>query len=621
MSTYRPNSNEVDFNIPPTGYVAFDAASLKDLIVERLNESGVFSDQNYEGSNLNAVIDIIAYTYHTLMFYLNNTSNESLFSESQIYENMNRIVKSLDYKPVGYQTPTLTINATATNLLPVKTYTIPRYSYIDISGTQYSFNRDITFTKTIAEEEEALAEIADNILLYQGEFIEYPSYDAAGEEFETLTLVPGEGELIDHFNIFVYVKEGGEGGTIYEYEKTSSLFFETPTSRKCEVRLNENKRYEIKFGNTITGRKLAEGDIVYIYYLNSSGEPGQVSENVVVNVPTLLFTSTQFDSVKGSVHVKGEGIEYVSQGDLDNVLVSSGQASSLFSLGETVSDIRENAPKTFNSQYRLVTLSDYESYIKTNFSNFIVDAKALNNTQYLDTHIKYYYDLGLANPKLESRVLLNQVQFASSCDFNNIYIYAVPRLQKTSTLAQRNNFLTSAQKELISNSISETKTCTSEAIIVDPAYVAVDIAARGSEATLTPAIADNTVLTIVQEDVSRANPDDIVEKIATIFTSYFDIQTTKIGSVINVSSIVNDILNISGVSSFYLTRLDEPTVAVEGLSLLVWNPVYETQDITLISQNLQLPSFKYPFFNNLASLTKKIKIVRQAQALVTTSNY
>ena len=36
------------------------------------------------------------------MFYLNNTSDEALFSEAQIYENMNRVVKSLDYKPVGY---------------------------------------------------------------------------------------------------------------------------------------------------------------------------------------------------------------------------------------------------------------------------------------------------------------------------------------------------------------------------------------------------------------------------------------------------------------------------------------------------------------------------------------
>ena len=612
MSKYRPNSDEADFNIPPTGYVAFDATSLKELITERLTDSAVFSDQNYEGSNLNAIIDVIAYTYHTLMFYLNNTSNETLFSEAQIYENINRIVKSLDYKPVGYQTSTLTINAVGTEELAVKTYTIPRYSYIDINGTIFSAVNDITFTKTIAAEQ-SLTEIDDNVLLYQGLFVEYPEYSATGEDMETLTVVPSDNEQIDHFNIYVYVKEGGEAGTIYPYEKTTSLFFERPTSRAVEVRLNENKRYEVKFGNNITGRKLNEGDIVYIYYLNSSGTVGQISENTVTNIPLIDFTSQQLDSIKSSLHVKGEGIEYTVQSELDNILVSSTQPSSLFYSGETVENIRENAPKTFNSQYRLVTLEDYENYIKTNFSNFIVDVNAVNNTQYLDTHIKYYYDLGLSNPRLESRVLLNQVQFANSCDFNNIYLYAVPRLQQTSTLAQRNNFLTTAQKELITNSLNSTKTCTSETIIMDPVYVTVDLGLRHTETTLTPSVADNTVLYIVQEDISRANSDDIIEKTISVFKEYFNIQNTKIGSIIDISGISSSILNINGIATFYLSRTDHPGTISEGLSLIVWNPVYDTQDIKLISQNLQLPSFKYPFYNNLEGLTNKIKIIKQSQ--------
>ena len=31
-----------------------------------------FTDQNFEGSNISGLIDILAYTYHTLMFYLNH---------------------------------------------------------------------------------------------------------------------------------------------------------------------------------------------------------------------------------------------------------------------------------------------------------------------------------------------------------------------------------------------------------------------------------------------------------------------------------------------------------------------------------------------------------------------
>ena len=80
------------------------------------------------------------------IFYLNQTSNEGLFTEAQIYENINRIVKQLDYKPIGHQTSTLSFSSTATNL-DKNIYTIPRFSFIEVGGVRYSFNDDVTFSK------------------------------------------------------------------------------------------------------------------------------------------------------------------------------------------------------------------------------------------------------------------------------------------------------------------------------------------------------------------------------------------------------------------------------------------------------------------------------------------
>jgi hypothetical protein len=93
--------------------VAFDATTLKDFIIQRLNENEKFTDQNYEGSNLAAIIDIIAYSYHVLLFYLNNTASEVDFNQATLYENMNRIVKLIGYKPTGQQTSVVPINAIA----------------------------------------------------------------------------------------------------------------------------------------------------------------------------------------------------------------------------------------------------------------------------------------------------------------------------------------------------------------------------------------------------------------------------------------------------------------------------------------------------------------------------
>ena len=106
--------NNFDLNVD--SYAAFDALSLKQLIISRLNSNTIFTDQNFEGSNISSVIDIIAYAYNVLLFYLNQTAAESTFTSAQVYENINKIVKLIGYKPIGIQTAILPFQATANYL-------------------------------------------------------------------------------------------------------------------------------------------------------------------------------------------------------------------------------------------------------------------------------------------------------------------------------------------------------------------------------------------------------------------------------------------------------------------------------------------------------------------------
>ena len=68
----NPQQQFNDFTLAPDGYAAFDALSLKSLIINRLNAGNIITDQNFEGSNMSSIIDIIAYSYHVLLFYLNS---------------------------------------------------------------------------------------------------------------------------------------------------------------------------------------------------------------------------------------------------------------------------------------------------------------------------------------------------------------------------------------------------------------------------------------------------------------------------------------------------------------------------------------------------------------------
>lgn len=449
-----------NFDITSTGYVAFDALSLKSLINARLNSKNIFTDQNFEGSNISSIIDIIAYAYHVLIFYLNRTSSESTFTTAELYENINKIVKLINYNPIGYQTSILSFLATASDGLPVNIYTIPRYSYFTLNGVNYSFNTDVTFSKNTLTSE-TLFDLQENNLLYQGLFTEYPIYTSTGEPFELVTLTVtdpnGVNSIIDHFNIDVYVKDNSlTTPTWSKWESTQSLFLEKSNAQKYEIRLNENQRYEIKFGNNITGKQLNAGDNVAIYYLKSNGSTGEVGPGVLDNNRLFFYNTPQFNQIKSAVIPNN--LNLITSNQASNLSFSNIDASTQFVDIEAVKDIKNNAINSFRSQYRLITSEDFTNYISKNYSNIISSARAINNWDYISGHLKYYFDLGVDKPNMQSRVLFNQVKFSDSCNFNNVYIYAVPKLEKLTSITTRANYLNPAQKQLLLNDLQRVST-------------------------------------------------------------------------------------------------------------------------------------------------------------------
>lgn len=600
------NTNYNTFDIPKGGYAAFDAMSLRQLIINRLNEQGTFTDQNYIGSNLAAIIDIIAYAYNTLIFYLNRTSTESMFTEAQLYENINRIVKLIDYSPIGAQTSTLTFSCSA-DTFSQGLYTIPRYSYVQAGNIPFSFNEDITFSKTLNSSLEYLQEVSEQKLLYQGIYQEYPTYTAAGEDYEIVILNPGE-NIVDHFNIDVYVKPVLTGKW-EQFTKTPNLYLEDATSKKYEIRFNQNQRYEIKFGNNINGYKLQTGDQVAIYYLQSLGKDGIVSAGAMAFGPDFavpkIFNTLRYNEIIADV--LQDQYVLVTENLARRVKFTNNVGSTDFTPPETSEQIRENAPITYRSQYRLVTARDYEVFLRSNFANFISDIKVYNNSEYIFNYLKYFYSIGLSEPEKTTRALLNQVQFADSCNFNNVYLIVVPR--SSTTL----NYLLPIQKELINASLQDNKVLTSEITFIDPVYMAVNVGITDSVTTFNPASEELfSTINIVKQTSSRKSDTAIKQEVINIFTNYFSQQQSKMGQVIETQQLTQSILNIDGVVDFYTSRVDNPNIRVKGLSIFCWNPIYPSNDKTVTTNNIPLLPFQYPYFSNISNLSERI--------LITTSN-
>jgi hypothetical protein len=594
--------NFTEFNLPRDAYTTFDATTLKDLIIARLGESEVFRDQVYEGSNINAFIDVVAYMYHVLLFYLNTTSSESTFTTASLYENMNKIVSNIGYKPVGKQTSLAVMSLSGSASMTAGVYTLPRFSSINAGGQTFVVTRDVNFEKTTTGAPEKL--FVDNSFAYQGSITEYPTYTATGETFELVTIVDNS----PISNSTTFVSDNSFSLFVYdtatqlwsEWLETSSLFLEDGSAKRYEKRLNENGNYEFKFGNDINGLKLKVNDRVQIYYVTSNGTNGVVGANLMAGNQFSFYNSVTFNSIASNIYNSSVTLLPISQ--LPNLIVNNPNASSPISDAETVDDIRKNAPKLFSSQNRLVTRDDYKDFVERNYNIVVKSVSVLDNTQYTSRFLKYFYSIGLNKPNDDTRVLFNQVAFSNSTSFNNVYLFCVP---KTATIINETlpNYLNSAQKQLIINQCSNKKDITHNVVCADPIYKAFDIGLQqvGEDSCID--LRDKTALIIKKFNNSNISNERIIDRVVNTIKDYFD--KVQLGQIIDLGELSNNIKSLDGVKDI-ATRRTDSNFTVPKLNMVLWNPIYEEDDVVFTSQNYTLEAFQYAFFYEISKLRQKI---------------
>ena len=593
--------NFTEYGLPLNAYVTFDATTLKELIINRLNESEVFKDQIYEGSNINAFIDVVAYMYHVLLFYLNNTSSESTFTTASLYENMNKLVSNLGYRPTGKQTSMAVFSLSGDSSLPVGVYTLKRFSSLFANGQPYTCIRDINFDKTQTGVEKVFP---DNSFVYQGTITEHSQYTATGEEFEVITVVnsssidSSDTFIADNtFSIFVYDNTNNSWS---EWEETSSLFLEDSVAKKYEKRLNENGNYEFKFGNSVNGLKLKEGDLVQIYYVVSNGINGVIGPDIMLGNRFTLYNSPTFTNISNSIY--NVDLNFVTPLQLSNLIITNPNASTPIGEGETVEDIRKNAPKIFASQNRLVTRDDYTSYIDKNYNIVVRSVKVLDNNTYTSRYLRYFYDIGLNKPNDDTRVLFNQVAFSNSTSFNNVYLFCVP---KNATIINETlpNYLNFAQKQVIINACNNKKDLTHNVVCVDPIYKAFDVGLKMSGEDDCIDFRNSTVLVIKKFSNSNISNYKIRDRVHKVISDYFS--NIELGQVVNLGDLSNNIKNLDGVKDV-LTRRTDVGFEVPKINVVAWNPIYEEEDVIYTSQNYSLEDFQYAFFYEITNLKQKI---------------
>ena len=239
----------------------------------------------------------------------------------------------------------------------------------------------------------------------------------------------------------------------------------------------------------------------------------------------------------------------------------------------------------------------------TNFSSFVFSTKVLSNSQYLNTHLKYLTnDLKLNDPNLDTNVLSNQILFSSSCNFNNVYIYCVPKTSASRiTTITKNNFITPAQKNFVISAINSVKTVTAEPIIMDPVYIAFQFGYGSSidDSAIQDTNFGARIIVTTNPNVV-VNKDKIKSTIVSQIQSYFDLQS--LGGTVNITDLNAQLLDITGVQSIQTVNLNG---ARNGLSFIYYNFQYPNIDVKSSVSSVVLQDFMFPYlpdYNTLANL-------------------
>lgn len=653
-----------------TDFLRFSAYSFKNLLTRKLSEDSKFTDQIYEGSNLAILIDLCSYLFQGLTYCINTAAAESMFSDTQIYQNISRLVKLIGYNPKGFIPSTCTFQFSSSgdaDRLSIPNYTAIDTGKFDSQGNKiyYSFFKDTTTDTNMIE----LTQKSNTFLAYNGRWrMHNQVFTASGTKYETFVLTGVKSDAANkkfaaHGFIDVYVQRQNEdhimkfqgltdeifANTIKKYETTESIdgisiFRNSDNDRYFSIRLNENKEYEIKFGNDNNGQKLVAGDKIYVFYLDSNGfdaelQIGEVKNKPLVEPAGLMGISKTFlynrildiqDVDAATAVFDSSSPEYVS--DTTNITASTNAYAE-----ESVEDIRQLAPDYYKIGNRLVSKADFEYYVLNRYKENVIDVKCQNNWDYISTFFGWLYRLGksgirteystsiesarLPDPRYyinQSKLLKYDYVYADPADENNVYLWLKMESGKNEWQA------------ILDQDLNAIKLLTAEMVYVTPIDVNFQICAAPIERALeyfdNDEVFDATNESYIELTIADNNlysNTAIKTQINGLFNQFFKVNNQHLGQVVKINDLENAIYAINGIQRirtvFSSSAVDENGQKkykdryIDGLSFATWSDsvIDAGDDLAISTINRTLEDFQFPKLYN-TSIMDQIKVIKKS---------
>lgn len=310
-----------------TAELDFDA--IKSNLKTFLQGQTAFADYDFEGAGLSILLDILAYNTHYNALYTNLAVNESFLDSASKRSSVVSRAKEIGYVPHSATGAVATVNITVTGTSTTPaTLTLPAYSTFSttIDGNQYSFYNTEAISTPLSGSSYTFTEVN----IKEGTPLTFKYIVGAGTQY----ILPNSN--VDLSTLKVRVQDNASSSVFNTFVNQEEILNLDGTSQVYFIKEIEGQLYELEFGNDVIGKALVTGNVVNITYMTTNTTEANGARLFNYNGSTLLGGTVAVTTTTPAVG--GADIE-------------------------SIESIRYNAPRTYSSQNRAVTVEDYKALI------------------------------------------------------------------------------------------------------------------------------------------------------------------------------------------------------------------------------------------------------------------
>jgi len=328
--------------MPLVNFSNVDFDEIKTSIKDYLRSNSNFTDYDFEGSNLSAIIDTLAYNTYITSYNANMVTNEVFIDSATLRENVVSLARNIGYVPRSRKAAkaniSFSVDASSTTAVTLTLKAgIVLTTAEKFGGNSFTFAvpEDVTVPVTSTG-----VAYFDNLDVYEGTYINQ-TFSVSSRNPNQKFILPNIG--IDTDLIRVIVKDNETSSVRDKYEKFDSLFRVNSESMVWFLQEIENERYEIIFGDGVFGKAVEEPNFIEASYITSNGADA--------NGLSQFSYAGRLVSNNGSSVTAGVSLIYTNS-------PSSGGSTI-----ESIESVKKYAPQIYASQNRAVTAADFEALV------------------------------------------------------------------------------------------------------------------------------------------------------------------------------------------------------------------------------------------------------------------